>query len=64
MTMLASAGSPATGLGAGRPGAAEASICELAGRTVSLFRVAAPAAGGGDGETEAAVVGAGPGAGR
>jgi len=61
MTLLSTAPTPAaattlTALGAGRPGAAEAGITELDGRTVVLFRVASPTSADRDGESEAEAV--------
>src|SRR3954470_8320867 len=48
--------SPATPLGAGRPGAADAALVELGGRTVAWFQVDSPSSADPDGTTEAAVV--------
>jgi acetyl-CoA carboxylase carboxyltransferase component len=48
--------SPATPLGAGRPGAADAALLELGGRTVVWFEVDSPSSADPDGTTEAAVV--------
>jgi acetyl-CoA carboxylase carboxyltransferase component len=47
---------PATPLGAGRPGAADAALVELGGRTVAWFQVNSPSSADPDGTTEAAVV--------
>ena len=62
MTALAAAvppaASPATPLGAGRPGAADAALVELGGRTVAWFQVDSPSSADPDGTTEAAVVSA------
>ena len=60
MTALAAAvppaASPATPLGAGRPGAADAALVDLGGRTVAWFQVDSPSSADPDGTTEAAVV--------
>ncbi|MBV9952763.1 MAG: methylmalonyl-CoA carboxyltransferase [Acidimicrobiia bacterium] len=48
--------SPATPLGAGRPGAADAALVELGGRTVAWFQIDSPSSADPDGTTEAAVV--------
>ena len=50
------AASPATPLGAGRPGAADAALVDLGGRTVAWFQVDSPSSADPDGTTEAAVV--------
>lgn len=62
MTLLAPAtgravqGRPGTALGAGRPGAADAALVELGGRTVAWFRVASPTSTDPHGLSEAAIV--------
>jgi acetyl-CoA carboxylase carboxyltransferase component len=50
------AAAPATPLGAGRPGAADAALVDFGGRTVAWFQVDSPSSADPDGITEAAVV--------